>query len=152
MSLDERRYLSAVTVVSLIAIFGSAWAEDYLDFFDRGEFALRVQNWKRAVEYFDKAVEANPRFVIGYINRAIAYSKMGQYDKSIEDLKHAVQIDPDRPDVYGLMGLVQEIKKDYPAAIEAYRAALAGEKRPAVWAVIERYIKDLGPKTQKNRP
>ncbi|MEW6351034.1 MAG: tetratricopeptide repeat protein [Thermodesulfobacteriota bacterium] len=140
---------SAILVVGLVLLTGPVWAEDYLDHFDQGEFALRVQNWKRAVEHFTRSIEANPRFVIAYVNRAIANSKMGNYDKSIEDLKEAAQINPNLPDVYGLMGLVYEIKKDYPAAVAAYQDALARETRPAVRSVIERYIKDLEPKLKK---
>jgi tetratricopeptide (TPR) repeat protein len=141
--------LSVMAVAGFMVALGPVWAEDYLDFFDHGEFALRVHNWKRAVEFFDKAIEANPRFAIAYVNRAIAYSKMGQYDKSVEDLKSAVSVDPDRPDVYGLLGLVYEIKKDYAAAREAYQRALVREKRPAVRSVIQRYIKDLDAKPEK---
>jgi tetratricopeptide (TPR) repeat protein len=149
MNLTAKASLLVIAGASLVVAFGPVWGEDYLDFFDQGEFALRVHNWKRAVEFLDKAIEANPRFAIAYVNRAIAYSKMGHYDRSIADLKSAVNIDPNRPDVYGLMGLVYEIKKDYVAALDAYREALSRENRPAVRSVIERYIKDLEPKVKK---
>ncbi len=149
MGRDVKHRFSVILFVGLVLSSVPGWAEDYLDYFDQGEFSLRVQNWKRAVEHFTRSIQANPRFVVAYVNRAIAYSKMGDYDRSIEDLKEAARINPNLPDVYGLMGLVYEIKKDYPEALAAYQAALARETRPAVRSVLDRYIKDLEPKMKK---
>ncbi|MGC8604317.1 MAG: tetratricopeptide repeat protein, partial [Desulfomonilaceae bacterium] len=72
-------------------------AQDYLDYYEQGEFALRVQKWDRAIDFFSKALKDNPNFFVAYHNRAIAYSKKGEYDKSIADLKKAVQLNPDYP-------------------------------------------------------
>lgn len=128
---------------------GTACAEDYLDYYEQGEFALRVQKWDRAVELFTKSIKDNPSFFVAYHNRAIAYSKKGEYDKSIEDLEKAVQLNPDYPDAYGLMGLLYEIKKDYAKALKVYKEALAREKRPNVQKTIQKYIQDVEAKMKK---
>jgi len=124
-------------------------AEDYLDYYEQGEWALRVEKWDRAIDFFTKAIQDNPNFFVAYHNRAIAYSKKGEYDKSIQDLKKATQLNPDYPDAYGLLGLVYEIKNDHVAALAVYREALTREKRPAVRKIIEKYIQDLEVKTKK---
>jgi tetratricopeptide (TPR) repeat protein len=129
--------------------FDAAVAEDYLDFYEQGEFALRVEKWERAIELFSKSIKDNPNFFAAYHNRAIAYSKRGDYDKSIGDLKKAVQLNPEYPDAYGLMGLVHEIKGDFPAAVEAYKEALAREKRPAVTKVLQKCLQDSEAKIKK---
>jgi len=121
---------------------GSATAEDYLDYYEQGEFALRVEKWDRAIQLLTLAIQDNPSFFPAYQNRAIAYSKKGEYQKSIQDLKKAVEIDPDQPDAWGVMGLVYEIMKDYPAAVLAYKEALAREKRPAFRKIVEKYLQD----------
>ncbi len=126
-----------------------ALAEDYLDFYEQGEFALRVQKYDRAIEFFTKSIQDNPNFFVAYHNRAIAYSRKGEYDKSIEDLKKATQLNPDYPDAYGLMGLVYEIKKDNAAAQQAYREALNRERRPAARKILEKNIQDLEAKLKK---
>lgn len=126
-----------------------ACAEDYLDYYEQGEFALRVGKLDRAVEQFTKSIQDNPNFFVAYHNRAIAYSRKGEYDKSIEDLKKAVQLNPDYPDAYGLMGLVYEIKKDFESALKAYREALEREKRPSLKKVLEKYIEDAEAKVRK---
>jgi tetratricopeptide (TPR) repeat protein len=126
-----------------------ASAEDYLDFYEQGEFALRVQKWDRAIEFFTRSIQDSPSFFAAYHNRAIAYSNKGEYDKSIQDLKKATQLNPDYPDAYGLLGMVYEIKKENAAAREAYSEALSREKRPAVRKVIEKNIQELDAKLKK---
>jgi tetratricopeptide (TPR) repeat protein len=135
--------------LTLIILPRAVAAEDYLDYYEQGEFALRVQKWDRAIELFTKSIQDNPNFFVAYHNRAIAYSKKGEYDKSIADLKKAVQLNPDYPDAYGLMGLVYEIKRDYPAALQVYKEALAREKRPTAQKTLRKYVQDLEAKVKK---
>jgi tetratricopeptide (TPR) repeat protein len=124
-------------------------AQDYLDYYEQGEFALAVEKWSRAAELFTKSIEDNPKFFMAYHNRAIAYSKLGEYDRSIEDLKSAVQLNPDYSDAYGRMGLILEIKKEYPEALKMYQEALARERRPAVRKIIRKYMQDIDAKMKK---
>ncbi len=139
----------AVFVVITLSFVAVATAEDYLDYYEQGEFALRVEKWDRAIESFSKSIKDNPNFFVAYHNRAIAYSKKGEYDKSIADLKKAVQLNPDYPDAYGLMGLLYEIKKDYASALQAYKDAAKLEKRPAAKKVLQKYIQDTEAKIKK---
>lgn len=158
MKNSMRARLSPKLLILLVALFSCALivsgvsAEDYLDYYEQGEFALRVEKWDRAIELFTKSLVDNPSFFVAYHNRAIAFSKKGEYDKSIEDLKKAVQLNPDYPDAYGLMGLVYEIKKDYVAALNAYKEALNREKRPAPRKIIQKYIQDMETKLKKSGP
>ena len=148
--LNSRILLALLVLVTANALpCARALADDYLDYYEQGEFALRVKKWDRAIEFFTRSVQDNPKFFVAYHNRAIAYSRKGEYDKSIQDLKKATQLNPDYPDAYGLMGLVYEIKKDNAAALGAYRAALSREKRPAVRKIIEKNIQELEAKSMK---
>lgn len=130
-------------------VTGLAGAEDYLDFYEQGEFALRVEKWDRAIDFFTKSIADNPNFFLAYHNRAIAFSKKGEYDKSLKDLDKAVQLNPNYPDAYGLMGLIYEIKKDYASAVKVYKEALAREKRAPVRRVLEKYVRDAEAKAQQ---
>ena len=150
MRLNSRTLLSLLVLMATNALpYAPAWAEDYLDYFEQGEFALQVQKYDRAIEFFTKSIQDSPSFFVAYQRRAIAYSRKGEYDKSIQDLKKATQLNPDFPDAYGLLGLVYEIKKDNAAALEAYREALSREKRPAARKFIEKNIQDLEAKLKK---
>lgn len=144
-----RNFLLVSLIITCSIGLQKAVAEDYLDYFEQGEFAVRVEKWDKAIELFSKSIKDNPKFFLAYHYRAIAYSKSGQYDKSIEDLKKVVELNPQYPEAYALMGLVYEIKRDYPAALKVYREALAREKRQAVRAGIEKYIRDVEAKMKK---
>jgi tetratricopeptide (TPR) repeat protein len=148
MKLNSRMLL-LLSVLMAALPHTPALAEDYLDYYEQGEFALQVQKWDRAIEFFTKSIQDNPSFFVAYQRRAIAYSKKGEYDNSIQDLKKATQLNPDYPDAYGLLGLVYDIKKDHAAALEAYREALSREKRPAFRKVIEKDIQKLEAKLKK---
>ncbi len=142
----------SIATLIVVLVLGSctiACAEDYLDFYEQGEFALAIEKWGRAVDLFTKSIQDNANFFMAYHNRAIAYSRLGEYDKSIEDLSKAVQLNPDYSDAYGRMGLVYEIKRNYPEALKAYKEALAREKRPAVQKIIQKYIHDVEAKMKK---
>jgi len=149
MRLNSITSLFILSFVAATLLQSPARAEDYLDYFEQGEFALQVQKWDRAIEFLTKSIQDNPSFFAAYQRRAVAYSKKGEYDKSIEDLKKATQLNPDFPDAYGLLGMVYEIKKDNTAAHQAYREALAREKRPAVRKILEKYMQDLEAKLKK---
>lgn len=150
MGIRTKRSQLILAVLGACALLsGLAGAQDYLDFYEQGEFALRVEKWDRAIEQFTKSIEDNPNFYVAYHNRAIAYSKKGEYNKSIQDLQKAVQLNPEYPDAYGLMGLLYEIQKDYPSALKVYQEALAREKRPAVKKILEKYIQDVEAKIKK---
>jgi tetratricopeptide (TPR) repeat protein len=155
-------YMERLTRIGLLAVLAAllcvrcaaaAGTKDYLDYFEQGEFAMRVQQWRRAVILFSKSLQNNPKFFAAYHNRAVAYSKLGEYEKSIRDLQKAVQLNPDYPDAFGLMGMIYEIKKDYPNALRCYREALSREKRPTVRKVLQSYIQAVEAKTTKrNQP
>jgi tetratricopeptide (TPR) repeat protein len=145
----RRSISAAVLVIMVMLLVGTTSAQDYLDYYERGEFALRVEKWDSAIDFFSKSIADNPSFFVAYHNRAIAYSKKGEYDKSIADLKKAVQLNPDYPDAYGLMGLLYEIKKNYASALEAYKEASSREKRPAAKKLLQKYIQDMEAKIKK---
>lgn len=145
------KHLISITILVILGIFstGEAAAEDYLDYYERGEFALRVEKWDQAIDFFSRSINDNPSFFVAYHNRAIAYSKKGEYDQSIKDLQKAVQLNPDYPDAYGLMGLLYEIKKDYASALNSYKEAFSREKRPAAKKLLQKYIQDMEAKLRK---
>ncbi len=111
--------------------------------------AIRFQKWERAIKFLSKAIADNPKLFVAYHKRALAYSKTGQYDKCINDLKKATELAPNFPEAYALMGVVYEIKKDYPAALKAYKEAYKREKRKDGRRLLEKYINDVQERMKK---
>jgi tetratricopeptide (TPR) repeat protein len=125
------------------------WSEDFQDYWEQGEWALRVEKWSKAVDLFTKSLENNPKFFMAYQSRAIAYSKLGEYDKSILDLREAVKLNPDYADAYVRLGLVYEIKGDFPEALKAYQEGMARVKSVTSKMKIQKFIQDVEGKIKK---
>lgn len=129
----------------------SVFAQDFVENYEKGEMAIRFQKWKRAVKFLSKALADNPKLFVAYHKRALAYSKTGQYDKCIADLKKATELAPNFPEAHALMGVVYEIKKDYRAALKAYQEALKREKRIEAQRVLQKYIDDVKEQIKKKK-
>ena len=54
-------FLTFFLVYACAFVDESTLAEDYLDFYEQGEFALKVGKWERAVEFFTKSIQDNPQ-------------------------------------------------------------------------------------------
>jgi tetratricopeptide (TPR) repeat protein len=144
--------LSVVLALAACSLLASGTASaDFADDFQMGQNALRYQQWDRALHYFSNAIKGNPKFFPAYHARAIAYSRKGLYDKSIEDLKSTVQLNPDFIQAYGLLGVVYEIKKDYASALKVYRAALPRVKTPAAKRALKNWIADMELRLQRQQ-
>lgn len=142
-----------ITLVAFVAtgivIFSSVSYADPIENYREGEQYLVLQKWDKAIQYFTLSIQENPKFYQAYHNRAIAYSKKGEYDKCIADFKKAITLNPKYPDGYGLMGLVFEIKHDYKSALWAYKEALKRETRKEAKEELQGWIKNLSKKSGK---
>ncbi len=143
------RFIVLIVASAITFAVADAIAENYNEYYEQGEFALRVEKWDRAIQLFSKSLEVNPTLFEAYYNRAIAYSKTGEYDRSIEDLNKAVLLRPEYAGAYLLMGLIYEIKKDYPSALKFYREAHGREKDPHLRKLVEKYVQDAEAKVRK---
>lgn len=59
-----------------------------------------------------------------YCNRAAAYSRLGVYDKAVEDSKTSIRYDPNYSKAYGRLGLAYSKMNKHQEALDAYRNAL----------------------------
>jgi tetratricopeptide (TPR) repeat protein len=48
----------------------------------------------RALEYYNKAIDINPRYVRAYVNRGDVYDKKGDKDRAISSYRRALDFDP----------------------------------------------------------
>ena len=89
---------------------------------------------KKAIEYYKKAVEADPKFAFAYDNMGINYRRIDDYDNAIKSYEKSLDIDDE-----GLMPLqniavVYEYKKEYQKAIKAYqKLGKVDSKNPEVF-------------------
>ncbi len=87
------------------------------EYYEKGNFDL-------AVEYYNKAIEADPMFDKAYYNRGLAYACKEEYDKAIEDINKMIELKPNFAEAYYILGLAYEYKNMPDKAIENYNKAL----------------------------
>jgi tetratricopeptide (TPR) repeat protein len=101
-------------------------AKGYLD---RGTASLDKNEYDKAIEDFNKAIELEHDAADAYFNRALAYAWKKECDKAIEDWTQALRLKPNWPDAYFNRGLAYLNKKEYDKAIEDYTHAVELDPR-----------------------
>ena len=56
-------------------------------FYESGQF-------KKAIDEYDKAVQADPEHGSAYASRGAAYEKLAEHERAIEDYDRAIELDP----------------------------------------------------------
>jgi len=78
----------------------------------------------RAIAYFNKALELNPRFAEAYKYRGLAYNYKGQHDKAISDYTKAIEINPRFAKAYNNRGIVYYSRGQHDKAILDFYEAI----------------------------
>jgi len=149
--------VSIVQVFLAICLFAAApghaqtQAQNELPELAEADFALGIGKFDRAIELLTSVISKKPDQEILYLARALAYSKKGDYDKSIQDLNKVTQMKSPEAvlEAYNMLGRLYEIKKDYASAQKAYQEALKRAKDPENKKVLEKWIADMGARLQK---
>ncbi|MEM8743013.1 MAG: tetratricopeptide repeat protein [Pseudomonadota bacterium] len=77
-----------------------------------------------ALQILDSVVELAPQFPEGWNRRAAVYFRKKDYGKSLENLRHALAIDPSHYKAIQGLGLLMQEMGEKEAALRAYREAL----------------------------
>jgi tetratricopeptide (TPR) repeat protein len=108
--------------------------EKALKFYDKGIQASQKEDYKKAVDYFEKAVKEDPQFTFAWDNLGVNYRRLNNFDKAIECYKNSLDIDP-----FGMMPLqniavAYQYKKEYDKAIKAYeKLATIDKNNPEIF-------------------
>jgi len=96
-------------------------AEKYLK---KGNEYYDKQNYKQALDCFQKAIELDPSFAEVYINIGNIYFLQNNDDKAIEYLKKGIELNPNDANVNYIMGLAYCDKQDYDTGITYLQKAI----------------------------
>ena len=94
------------------------------DYFSKGNRAYDENDNDQAIEYYDKAIELNPKNAVAYYNRGVAYCDKGEHKKAIEDYSKAIELNPYYAKTYYNRGNACFYKGEYDKAIEDYNKAI----------------------------
>jgi len=88
--------------------------------FDSGQYA-------RAIGYYTKALEKDPKNADVRVDRAIAYHSLGQDAKAKEEMLRVTREHPDHPNAWLNLGIVSQATNDPATAIRAWERYLVLE-------------------------
>ena len=79
---------------------------------------------QKAVEFFTKAIEIEPRHFRAYVSRGSAYKDLKNYPKAIADWEKVIELNQDPGHYWDLAGLYIDLE-DYKSALSTYTKAIA---------------------------
>lgn len=126
---DRLKTASETDAPRLEAEIEAAWQQSGSAAMDlllqRGQEAMAMGEPDLAVEHFSALIDHAPDFAEAYNSRAAAFYQQGDFGPAIDDVAHALTLDPRHfTAITGLATLLEAMDRP-AAALEAYRMALA---------------------------
>ena len=86
-----------------------------------GQGFLVLGNWNLALDYFEKAIEQNPRYASAWYGKGVALCQLGKYEPGLEAMDEALRLSPKNYDYLYGKGVCYEWRgEDYWQEAEAY--------------------------------
>ena len=87
---------------------------------------ITTENSRKAVHWFDKAIEADPNYGPAYAWRICAASWLPEWDinADMHYIERALELDPNNPEAQRIMGVVQMFKGNFDAARYHHQRAM----------------------------
>ncbi|GEM_PF-993105 len=77
-----------------------------------------LDQYRKGLDYCNKAIELNGEIPVAYGERALAYASLHQPEKALADLERAIKLDPNNSAFYSNRGWIYTNQKHYVRAIE----------------------------------
>jgi len=93
----------------------------------RGNQHFTKQEWEKAIEEYDKAIEASPNGSGSHIyfsNRSACYAGLQKYEEALADANQSVKLKPDFAKAYSRLGFAHFKLNDIDEAEKAYKDGL----------------------------
>ena len=90
-----------------------------------GVNAIAREDYRTALELFDKMVEVAPDFAEGWNKRATVLYLIGEYGRSHADVEKVLELEPRHFGALSGLGLIHMAQGDEEGALDAFRRALA---------------------------
>jgi tetratricopeptide (TPR) repeat protein len=101
--------------------------------FTAANAALANEKWDQAVALFGKSLKSRPGNAAAYVGRARAYVHLGELDRALDDVNHAVTCDSGSAQALGQRGLILKLQGKNEKAVEDFARAVTLNPRYS-WA------------------
>jgi small glutamine-rich tetratricopeptide repeat-containing protein alpha len=119
--------------------------------FKQGVEASAKREWEAAIERYTRAVEANPRSLETYMERASMYQITDRVDQAIADYHRALELKPDHYPALERLATAYDKKGAYPKAVEYYGKALEQVSDPKWRSIIKTRLQQASDKMKSDR-
>ena len=84
-------------------------------------------NYREAVQWFRRAIDADPNYARPYSMLTCAWSNLPDFDldEGVRHVEHAMKLDPNEPEAFRIMGSIKMYFGEFDAARPYYEKALA---------------------------
>jgi protein O-mannosyl-transferase len=89
-----------------------------------GRILLLRRDLDRAIDHFNRAIEAKPDYFEAYLNRGNAWRRKGDLQQALRDYQRASELEPRDPAPFYNQGNAYQAMEETDKAIEAYGRAL----------------------------
>lgn len=115
------RHLTLVVLTLILARIAVAQAQDPQVLLNRGIDAATTGNYKKAIEYFETAIQVNTQFAPAYYYRGTIRDRIPWIKatpKPVEDFETAIRLNPQYAEAYVELGRAREQISDFDRAIQ----------------------------------
>ncbi len=109
----------------------SRYARDDVDTI-LGHCYLELNQYEKALEHYQAALDEQPEEVIYIVNLAVAYRQSGDNEKARELYMEALEIDPDYAELNSSLGSLYVLEGEPELAIEYFNKAIESDASLAV--------------------
>jgi len=125
---DKTLFFEDIKVTPNSVLVNADVASSYVNMSDGEPTEQKKQeDLHKGIEYFTRAIEINPAFVSGFLNRGMAYFKLKNPDSAYMNFRKVWELYPRYPKVAEMMynvGVNFYVDKRYPEALNAWNTAL----------------------------
>lgn len=85
-------FFPSITLISSIILF---YYSIYYSSIKKADSLFKQGNYPEALQYYDKSVQKDPKYVRAWIGKGVAFSMLGKLDEALECHEKALKLEPD---------------------------------------------------------
>ena len=104
-------------------------------FYNQGNSYIGENQYEKAINYYNQAINLNPHLAGAYYNRGNAYSYIGRYQRAEVDYSRVISLKPNFLNAYHNRGLVYLVLRNFEHACSDFEKACdLGDCSALSWA------------------
>ena len=92
--------------------------------------AYNTNDNSQKIQWYSKAIQANPEFSPSFYNRGVAYYELKRYAEAVKDFNQALKLEPQSPAVYYYRAVCYQKMDSVDLALANFDTAIQREKYP----------------------